>query len=204
MQLEAKRRCILRSKNKGEVEFSSIEIEKPTYGNEVTTHAVEASIDIADHVRPNADEYSIQGVLVGTDAPDKLAKLLQFRKEGLILDYIGRNGIYGVVIKGISTEHHVRIRNGLYFTMTLVQVRTAGSIAMQIRLPSAKPITNVGVKQPEGEVEAKPEIYIIRSGDTLTALAKRFNTTIEAIMAINPQIKNRDLIYAGASLNIPK
>jgi LysM domain len=45
--------------------------------------------------------------------------------------------------------------------------------------------------------------YRIQSGDTLSALAKRYDTSVGALMKANPQIKNANLIYAGKSLNIP-
>lgn len=45
--------------------------------------------------------------------------------------------------------------------------------------------------------------YQIRSGDTLWALSRRYGTTVAAFMQANPQIKNANLIYAGAQLNIP-
>jgi hypothetical protein len=45
--------------------------------------------------------------------------------------------------------------------------------------------------------------YRIQSGDTLSALAKRYNTSVGDLMKANPQIKNADLIYAGKTLNIP-
>lgn len=45
--------------------------------------------------------------------------------------------------------------------------------------------------------------YRIQSGDTLWALARKNHTTIGALMKANPQIKNANLIYAGALLNIP-
>lgn len=45
--------------------------------------------------------------------------------------------------------------------------------------------------------------YRIQSGDTLWALARKNGTTIAALMKANPQIKNANLIYAGAMLNIP-
>jgi LysM domain/NlpC/P60 family len=45
--------------------------------------------------------------------------------------------------------------------------------------------------------------YRIQSGDTLSGIAKRYNTSVSALMKANPQIKNADLIYAGKSLNIP-
>ena len=45
--------------------------------------------------------------------------------------------------------------------------------------------------------------YKIISGDTLTKIARQNNTTVEALMAANPQITDRNLIYAGKTLNIP-
>lgn len=45
--------------------------------------------------------------------------------------------------------------------------------------------------------------YRIKSGDTLSGLAKRFNTDVDSLMKANPNITNKDLIYADANLNIP-
>lgn len=45
--------------------------------------------------------------------------------------------------------------------------------------------------------------YRIQSGDTLSALAQKFHTSVGDLMKANPQIKNANLIYAGANLNIP-
>lgn len=44
--------------------------------------------------------------------------------------------------------------------------------------------------------------YTIRSGDTLSGLAARFNTSVGALARLN-NIKNVNLIYAGARLQIP-
>ncbi|MCY1030391.1 LysM domain-containing protein [Corallococcus sp. BB11-1] len=45
--------------------------------------------------------------------------------------------------------------------------------------------------------------YRIQSGDTLSALAKRYNTSVGDLMKANPDIKDKNLIYTGKSLNIP-
>jgi LysM repeat protein len=45
-------------------------------------------------------------------------------------------------------------------------------------------------------------IYTIQKGDTLSALAKRFNTTVEALARTN-NIKDPDKIYAGKTLSVP-
>jgi len=46
-------------------------------------------------------------------------------------------------------------------------------------------------------------IYTVQNGDTLWKLAKRFNTTVEDILAVN-DIENPDLIYPGQRLIIVK
>lgn len=48
------------------------------------------------------------------------------------------------------------------------------------------------------------ETYVIKSGDTLSAIAKRYGTTVDKIMAANPYIKNKNKIYTGNTLQIPK
>jgi LysM repeat protein len=40
-------------------------------------------------------------------------------------------------------------------------------------------------------------------GDTLRKIATRFETTVDEILKINPQIKNANLIYPGDKINIP-
>ncbi len=42
----------------------------------------------------------------------------------------------------------------------------------------------------------------INWGDTLTSIAQRYGTTVDALMQANPNITNPDLIYAGATLSI--
>jgi peptidoglycan endopeptidase LytE len=45
--------------------------------------------------------------------------------------------------------------------------------------------------------------YIIARGDTLKALANRFNTTVNYLMSLNPDITNANLIYEGQRLVYP-
>src|SRR5512134_1639289 len=45
-------------------------------------------------------------------------------------------------------------------------------------------------------------IYIVARGDTLKALAARFGSTVESIVASNPDIKNANVIYEGQRLKI--
>lgn len=46
-------------------------------------------------------------------------------------------------------------------------------------------------------------VYVIKRDDTLTAIARRFGTTVAAILAANPQIDNPSLIFEGQTITIP-
>jgi LysM repeat protein len=45
-------------------------------------------------------------------------------------------------------------------------------------------------------------IYIVMRGDTLKSLANRFGSTVDSILASNPEIKNHNVIYEGQRLTI--
>ena len=48
----------------------------------------------------------------------------------------------------------------------------------------------------------KADTYTIRKGDTLDRIAKRNGTTVKALLAKNPQIKNAGRIKAGAKIKV--
>jgi len=45
--------------------------------------------------------------------------------------------------------------------------------------------------------------YVVQPGDTVSSIARIFNTTTAAILACNPQIQNVNLIIAGQLLCVP-
>ena len=57
------------------------------------------------------------------------------------------------------------------------------------------------LKKPAARTGRK--IYRIVSGDTLIKIANRNNTTVDKIMAINPELKNRNFIVAGCYIYVP-
>jgi LysM repeat protein len=46
-------------------------------------------------------------------------------------------------------------------------------------------------------------VYIAKSGDTMNIVARKFSTTLNALINANPQISNPNLIYTGQRINIP-
>ena len=47
------------------------------------------------------------------------------------------------------------------------------------------------------------QLYYAQSGDTLRKIAAKFNTSVEAILKVNSQITNPNLIYVGQAISIP-
>ena len=39
--------------------------------------------------------------------------------------------------------------------------------------------------------------YTVKKGDTLSAIAVKYHTTVNKLVALNPHIKNPNLIYVG-------
>lgn len=61
-----------------------------------------------------------------------------------------------------------------------------------------------GIKEDPAPKEPKYITYKIKSGDTLSKIAKKYSTTVKAIKEANPdKIKNVNKIYAGDIIKIP-
>ena len=50
---------------------------------------------------------------------------------------------------------------------------------------------------------ASGQTYYVVRGDTLRIIASRFNTTVDAILRVNPQITNPNVIYVGQAIANP-
>ncbi len=59
------------------------------------------------------------------------------------------------------------------------------------------------INLPQG-AEAMPIIYIVRPGDALYKIAYRFDVSLGALLAANPQLTNFNLIYPGMRITIPE
>lgn len=108
------------------------------------------------------------------------------------------------LLDGIMTEDGSQL-TGVdlnFFRGTLDQLRTlAGASAPDgsVVMPDKEDEVVVPDKEPEPEFFK----YVVKSGDTLFGIALRFHTNVPAILAINPQITNANLIRVGDTINIP-
>ena len=46
--------------------------------------------------------------------------------------------------------------------------------------------------------------YKVKSGDSLSAIASRYQTTVSVLLGLNPQIRNANLIRVGQKIKVPK
>lgn len=45
--------------------------------------------------------------------------------------------------------------------------------------------------------------YIVKQGDCLWSIAQKYHISLQALIAMNPQIKNPDVIQIGQEINVP-
>jgi len=68
---------------------------------------------------------------------------------------------------------------------------------------AAQNAANATVESGKAAPVSPGESYVIKSGDTLSALALANGTTVAELMRLNPQITNPNQIYAGKTLTLP-
>ena len=69
--------------------------------------------------------------------------------------------------------------------------------------PVISPRPLVSPVGPSPSPTARPEFYIVREGDTLSGIAARFGTTVEALMQAN-RLADPNQIESGRRLVIPR
>ena len=61
----------------------------------------------------------------------------------------------------------------------------------------------VPVPVPTNPPPANGQLYYAQGGDTLRKIAAKFNTSVDAILKVNPKITNPNVIYVGQAISIP-
>lgn len=83
-----------------------------------------------------------------------------------------------------------------------------GAVTLDVGNPCCYPPHGMGMgmemhhRVPEPLPTPAPEVYVVKKGDSVYKIAKRFGTTMRAIILAN-NLRNPDLIYPGQLLYIP-
>ena len=67
---------------------------------------------------------------------------------------------------------------------------------------AAPEVTALASQTADSAAENRARTVTVRTGDTLWALCRTYNLTMQQMLAYNPQIRDPDLIYAGEELRI--
>ena len=105
----------------------------------------------------------------------------------------------------------MRAQMGLFLVIAVGLAACGGANASPTLAPSSpsSPASQTPVQTPEPSASAvatpapSVTIYVIRKGDTLVAIAKKFHITLKALRATNPGITDPTLIQIGQKLVIP-
>jgi LysM repeat protein len=78
-------------------------------------------------------------------------------------------------------------------------------IKQQLNIPAATQSTGISSATPAGtpDMATGGESYTVKSGDTLSKIAKRHGVSLKALRAANPKIAATDHIHVGDKLTIP-
>lgn len=66
----------------------------------------------------------------------------------------------------------------------------------------SKPATPTSSGSTSTAVPAGASVYVVVSGDTLAKIAAKHNMTLDKLLSLNPQVKNKNLIYAGQKIAV--
>jgi LysM repeat protein len=50
--------------------------------------------------------------------------------------------------------------------------------------------------------QASPQNHTVQRGETLRIIANRYGTTVDALLGLNPNIQNPNLIYVGQVIRV--
>jgi LysM repeat protein len=103
----------------------------------------------------------------------------------------------------ISTSLPKGLKVGLTFVLALLM------FVATIIVPGSAPLYAQGdssqatVETAQASQQGATTIYVVKRGDTLGGIARRYNTTIATLLRLNPQIRNPNLLYVGQRIRVP-
>lgn len=175
-----------------------IESEDISYKMSLTDNQVEQGISLTDHAEREPIELSLSGMLLDserTTAYEQYTKLRNWQLACKQVKYVGRNVFTGV-ITDISKSNDYTVANGAPISLTLKEIRIANT-------PYQKGSTQNVVQKQVVTTKAVTSVYhTVKKGENLTLIAKKYGTTVNNIMKLNPSIKNVNIISINQKIRV--
>lgn len=90
----------------------------------------------------------------------------------------------------------------IYYKTTIAEIVEVNNIRNKNLIFTGE-ILKIPYSTQEDKGETNHIIYTIKRGDTLTKIARKYNTTVNELLRLNKEeIKNKNLIYAGETIRI--
>ena len=105
----------------------------------------------------------------------------------------------GDTLKSLATRFGTSVDTLLSLNRSISNVNLIYE-GQRLVVPSGR---GVPVPPPTTPPPSNGQLYYAQSGDTLRKIAVKFNTSVDAILKVNPQITNPNLIYVGQAIAIP-
>ncbi len=175
-----------------------IESEDITYTMNVTTNPTEQGIDLTDHAEREPIEMSVTGMLLDSEkssAYEQYTKLRNWQLACKQVKFVGRNVFTGV-ITDISKSNDYTVGNGARVSLTLKEIRIANT---PYQTSNKQYIVQKQVVLNSYAVKIE---HIVRKGENLTLIAKKYGITVNDILKLNPNIKNPNLIYVNQLIRV--
>ena len=116
----------------------------------------------------------------------------------------------GDTFKGIAENHGLSLIELLDANPSLLKEGSILKIPGHVGISTTPVSTSTSTAtQPTGTTGTPAsgttgaKTHTVKVGDTLFGIALKYQTTVDAIMAINPQITNRNIIFEGQEIKIP-
>jgi peptidoglycan endopeptidase LytE len=113
----------------------------------------------------------------------------------------GNNGYSTYIVMRGDTLKSLAVRFGTTIDVLASQNREITNI--NVIYEGQRLVVPTGGSVPTTPPPASGQTYTVRRGDTLRIIAARFNTSVDAILKVNPQIVDPNRIYAGQVINLP-
>lgn len=193
--------CAIYPTNAGEdgsqiVYISPSDSESESDSSNVTSWPVDKGTPRSSYARMSSRTITIEGILTGENgdnAHDKYVALRKWNQNHVELTYHGDLYYTHLIITGLSRDF-TDLADNLHVSITFAYVQAA-----KITTTSKK--SSKSSKTKAGKRSKKYTAITIKSGDTLSALAKKYGKSVKWLAKVN-KIKNPNKIIAGKKIRV--